>query len=74
MPIEQKIYNKKIELSMSFTNALAIGSIVGGLFKPLIDYAGGGEILFTVMHIWLLIFGVALHIFARSLADGLIEE
>ena len=74
MSLERKIHNKKIEITMSFVNALAIGSCAGGVIKPLIDYAGGASAPFTDMHVALLIVGVALHIFARTLADYMIEE
>lgn len=74
MSIERKIHNKKIETSITFVNALAVGSFAGGLIKPLIDYAGGAFLQITAMHTGLLLTGILLHIMARSLADLLLEE
>jgi len=74
MAIEQKIHNKKIDITASFINALAIGAFAGGVIKPLINLADGQAAAFRDMHIVLLIAGVGLHMFARKLADYLIEE
>ena len=74
MPHAQKIHNKKIEITISFGNALAIGSCAGGVIKPLIDFAGGVSGPFTEAHLGLLIVGAGLHIFARSLTGFLVEQ
>jgi hypothetical protein len=69
MSVERKIHNKKVETTMAFVNALAIGSCIGAILKPLIDTAGGARFGFSAMHAGLLILGVALHILASSGED-----